>query len=459
MKFSELTSRKVHIIGINGIGMSALAIYLKKNNVNVSGSDITHNANTLILEKYKIPIYIGHKKSNIKNRDIIFYSSAIKNNPEIKEAKKNKIPCFNRSKLLQMICKDKFTIVVSGSHGKTSTTSILGHLLVRAGLNPTIISGGIMQNFGQNIHLTASNYVVVEADESDGTVFKLSPKYLLFLNVDREHIDFYKSYNNFKSKIKKYILSQSKNNVKVFINNDDIFLSSLKKYSNNIKTFGSNKNANYSYKLISLNNKKSNFSFFKRQKILSKKLSTNLLGEHNVQNLTAVLSIVNDLGYKINKSHILDFKGTKRRMNILGRLKKSLIIDDYAHHPTEIEKLIKTSSLYNKKRIIFIIQPHRYSRLNDLYSEYLRVFKDIGNLIILKTYEAGENFKKGMKNSKNLVNDLNVLNKQKTQYIENYQDLFSLLDQFILDKSENIIISAGAGDISNQIRFFYDSRK
>ena len=459
MKFSELASNKVHIIGINGIGMSALAIYLKKNSINVTGSDIAHNANTVILEKYKIPVFIGHKSSNIKDRDIIFYSSAIKNNPEIKEAKKNKIPCYNRSKLLQLICKDKFTIVVSGSHGKTSTTSILGHLLVLAGLNPTIISGGIMQNFGQNIYLTDSNYVVVEADESDGTVFKLSPKYLLFLNVDREHIDFYKSYSNFKSKIKNYIISQIKKDVKIFINNDDNFLFSLKKYSKNLKTFGSNTKANYSYKLINLTDKKSSFDIFKGKKIISKSLSTNLLGEHNVQNLTAVLSIVDDLGYKIKKTHILDFKGTKRRMNILGKLKKTTFIDDYAHHPTEIEKLINILSLYNKKHIILVIEPHRYTRLNDLYSEYLRVLSNTNNLIILKTYEAGESYKQGMKNSKNLVNDLNVLNNQKTKYIDNYRDLFNLLDQFIINKSESIIICAGAGDISNQIRFFYDSRK
>ena len=459
MKFSELASNKVHIIGINGIGMSALAIYLKKNNINVTGSDIAHNANTVILEKYKIPVFIGHKSSNIKDRDIIFYSSAIKNNPEIKEAKKNKIPCYNRSKLLQLICKDKFTIVVSGSHGKTSTTSILGHLLVRAGLNPTIISGGIMQNFGQNIYLTDSNYVVVEADESDGTVFKLSPRYLLFLNVDREHIDFYKSYSNFKSKIKNYILSQIKKDVKIFINNDDNFLFSLKKYSKNLKTFGSNTKANYSYKLIELSDKKSSFKIYKGKKILSKSLTTNLLGEHNVQNLTAVLSIIDDLGYEIKKSHILDFKGTKRRMNILGKLKKTTFIDDYAHHPTEIDKLINIISLYKKKIVILIIEPHRYSRLNDLYKEYLHVLRNTNNLIILKTYEAGESYKKGMKNSKNLVNDLNVSNNQKTRYIDNYSDLFNLLDQFVLNKSESIVITAGAGDISNQIRFFYDSRK
>ena len=459
MKFSELASNKVHIIGINGIGMSALAIYLKKNSINVTGSDIAQNANTAILEKYKIPVFIGHKSSNIKDRDIIFYSSAIKNNPEIKEAKKNKIPCYNRSKLLQLICKDKFTIVVSGSHGKTSTTSILGHLLVRAGLNPTIISGGIMQNFGQNIYLTDSNYVVVEADESDGTVFKLSPRYLLFLNVDREHIDFYKSYSNFKSKIKNYILSQIKKDVKIFINNDDNFLFSLKKYSKNLKTFGSNTRANYSYKLIELSDKKSLFKIYKGKKIISKSLTTNLLGEHNVQNLTAVLSIIDDLGYEIKKSHILEFKGTKRRMNILGKLKKTTFIDDYAHHPTEIDKLINIISLYKKKIVILIIEPHRYSRLNDLYKEYLHVLRNTNNLIILKTYEAGESYKQGMKNSKNLVNDLNVSNNQKTRYIDNYSDLFNLLDQFVLNKSESIVITAGAGDISNQIRFFYDSRK
>ncbi len=459
MKFSELSLKKVHIIGINGIGMSALAIYLKKNNIDVTGSDITYNSNTVNLEKYKITVYVGHKITNIKDRDIIFYSSAIKNNPEIKEAKKNKIPCYNRSKLLQLICKDKFTIVVSGSHGKTSTTSVLGHLLVCAGLNPTIISGGIMQNFGQNIYLTNSKYVIVEADESDGTVFKLSPRYLIYLNVDREHIDFYKTYSNLKSKIKKYILNQSQKNVKIFINNDDNFLPSLKKYSNNIKTFGSNTYANYSYKLIKLSSKKSLFNMYKGKKILTKNLSTNLLGEHNVQNLTAVFSIIDDLGYKIKKSHLHKFKGTKRRMNIIGKLKKTSFIDDYAHHPSEIEKLINITFLYKKKNVYIVLEPHRYSRLNDLYDKYLSVLKKINNLIILKTYEAGENYKKGMKNSKNLVNDLNVLNNQNTKYVDNYKDLFSLLDKLVSNKRETIIISAGAGDISNQIRIFYESRR
>tara|TARA_Y100001935_G_C17170106_1_gene439781 strand:- start:36 stop:857 length:822 start_codon:yes stop_codon:yes gene_type:complete len=272
-------------------------------------------------------------------------------------------------------------------------------------------------------------------------------------------VDFYKSYTNFKSRVKKYIKNLAQQNTKIFINNDDYFLSSLKKYSNKIKTFGSNTKANYSYKLIKLTNKKSIFDILKGKKILSKNISTNLLGEHNVQNITAVLSILDDLGYELKKSHMLNYKGTKRRMNILGKLNNSTFIDDYAHHPTEIEKLINISNLYKNKDVIIIIEPHRYSRLNDLYDQYLYVLRNINNLIILKTYEAGESFKKGMKTSKNLVNDLNVLNNQKTRYIGNYQDLFNMLDQFVLNnKRESIIISAGAGDISNQIRFFYDSR-
>ncbi|MDA8711556.1 Mur ligase domain-containing protein, partial [Alphaproteobacteria bacterium] len=190
MKLLDLVNKKVHIIGINGIGMSALAVYLKQNKVDVSGSDIASNPNTKVLEKNGIPVQIGHKPSNVKGKDVIFFSTAIKDNPEIEAAKKNNIPFYNRSKLLQLICNDKFTIVVTGSHGKTTTTSMLGHLLVCSGLNPTILTGGIMNNFGQNIYLTNSKYVVVEADESDGTVFKLNPKILIYLNVDREHLDY-----------------------------------------------------------------------------------------------------------------------------------------------------------------------------------------------------------------------------------------------------------------------------
>ena len=457
MKLSDLITKKVHIIGINGIGMSALALYLKKNKIDISGSDIAKNSNTDILSKYNIPVIIGHKEVNIKNKDIIFYSSAIKNNPEIKAAKKNKIPFFNRSKLLQIICKDKFTIVISGSHGKTSTTSLLGHLLVSSGLNPTIISGGIMSNFGQNIHLTDSNYVVVEADESDGTIFKLKPNYLIYLNIDREHIDYYKSFNTLKKKVKNFILKTSKNS-KVILNRDDNFLNKIKSSSKNIITFGKNTKSNYSYKNIKLSKNKTVFDFWFKNKIMHKKLSSPLLGEHNVQNLIAALSLMKELGIKINPKHIMSFKGTLRRMNILGKLGKSTLIDDYAHHPTEIQKLIEVSSLYKNNDVYLIIEPHRYTRLNDLYKEYIKTLKDFKNLSILKTYSAGEAFNSKMKDSKNLVNDLNVLFSQETSYLDSYFDLFKLLDKLTSDKKNKIIIAAGAGSISNQFRLYYESK-
>ena len=191
MDIHFLKSKSVHIVGINGIGMSALAIYLKNKGVKVTGSDITENNNTKILNKYDIKVIIGHKKTNVVKKDIIFYSSAIKNNPELIHAKKLNIPLYSRAKLLQIICKNKFVIAVSGSHGKTTTTSLLGYILDKKGLNPIIISGGVMKNYGQNIHLTDSEFVVVEADESDGTVFKLIPNYLIYLNAALKPSEFY----------------------------------------------------------------------------------------------------------------------------------------------------------------------------------------------------------------------------------------------------------------------------
>tara|TARA_B100000900_G_scaffold414452_1_gene441124 strand:- start:1045 stop:2424 length:1380 start_codon:yes stop_codon:yes gene_type:complete len=458
MKLADLITKKVHIIGINGIGMSALAIYLKKNKIEISGSDIAKNSITDNLKKNGISVIIGHKESNVKNKDIIFYSSAIKDNPEIRAAKKNKIPYFNRSKLLQIICKDKFTIVVSGSHGKTSTTSLLGHLLVSSGLNPTIISGGIMKNFGQNIYLTDSNYVVVEADESDGTIFKLKPSYLIYLNVDKEHLDYYKSFSTLKKKIKNFILKTAEKS-KVIINNDDEFLNTLKSYSPNIITFGKKNKSIYSFRNIKLTYNRSIFDLYKNNKIIQKEISSPLVGEHNIQNLTSALVVMKDLDIKINIKNIMAFKGTLRRLNILGSINKSIFIDDYAHHPTEIQKLIDVSNLYKNNQIYLIIEPHRYSRLNDLYKEYLQTLKNINNLNILRTYSAGEVFTKKMKNSKNLVNDLNVLYSQQTGYLDTYADLFNLLDNLTSNNKKKIIIAAGAGSISNQFRLYYDSKK
>ena len=459
MKFSDLITKKIHIIGINGIGMSALAIYLKKNNIDVSGSDIAKNSNTKILNQHNIKVTIGHKSSNVKNKDIIFYSSAIKNNPELTEAKKSKIPHFSRSKLLQLICKDKFTIVISGSHGKTSTTSLLGHLLIASGLNPTIISGGIMNNFGKNIYLTDSNYVVVEADESDGTLFKLNPNYLIYLNVDQEHLDFYKTYEALKSKIKKYILKISKKS-RVFINTDDHFLSTLSTSScKNIITFSGKSKSTYKYKIKNLSETKSIFDFYFKNKKIKKDINSPLLGEHNVQNLAAILSVLHDLNLDTNNNAIMKYKGTMRRMNKLGKLEKAIFFDDYAHHPTEIKKLIEVSKLFKKKSVFLMIEPHRFSRLNDLYDEFLKSLKNVENLYILKVYPAGETIKRNMKDSKNLVNDLNVKYRQNTNYLDNYGEMFNSLDTIIKSPIEKIVICAGAGSISNQIKSYYESRK
>ena len=270
-------------------------------------------------------------------------------------------------------------------------------------------------------------------------------------------MDYYKSYTKLKSKIKTYIKKVSKNS-SVILNDDDIFLQKLSNISKNIITYGKSTKSNYYYKIDKLTEKDSKFNFFQQNEKIAK-IKSPLLGEHNVQNLCAILAVIKHLNIQISNKDIMNFKGIQRRMNNLGKIKNSILVDDYAHHPTEIQKLIEVCKLYKNKDFFLIIEPHRFSRLNDLYFDYIKILKNIKNLIILKTYSAGESFEKNMKDSKNLVNDLNVLSNNKVSYIDTYDELFTLLDTLVNAKNSKIIVAAGAGSISAQMRFFYESRK
>jgi|TARA_B110000114_G_scaffold184122_1_gene227064 UDP-N-acetylmuramate--alanine ligase len=457
MDINFLKSKSVHVIGINGIGMSALAIFLHNKNIKVTGSDISVNNNTKILNKYGIKVIIGHKKENIINKDVIFYSSAIKNNPEVLHARKLKIPLFSRAKLLQIICKNKFLIAVSGSHGKTTTTSLLGHILDKKGLNPIIISGGIMKNYGQNIHLTDSEFVVVEADESDGTVFNLRPNFLIYLNVDSEHLDYYKTLSNLENKVSSYIKKLNKNNTKIFLNGDDSFLNNIN-YKNVIK-FGFHLTNKLIIKNLKLTDKNLKFDLISKSYENINNVCSNLLGNHNAYNVAAVCCVLNELGINLKSRDLMSFQGVERRMNIIGSIRSSLFIDDYAHHPVEIDKLISVVKLFPQKNKFLIIEPHRYSRLNLLYNDYIRVLLSAPNLIVLETYSAGEFLKKNWKNSKNLVNDINITKNKKAMYVNSYEELFNFFDENSTKFKDNLFICAGAGTISKELKTYYESRK
>ena len=366
------------------------------------------------------------------------------------------IPTYNRAKLLQIICNNKFVISVSGSHGKTTVTSLLGHILDKKGLNPIIISGGVMKNYNQNIHLTDSNFVVVEADESDGTVFKLSPNLLIYLNVDTEHLDYYKTMKNLETKIKKYLLKLNKAKSTIFLNGDDYYLRNFR--GQNIINFGFNNNNNYIIKNLVTTSTSLKFKLFKNKNILST-INSNLLGQHNAYNVTACCCVLNHLNIKFTTNDFLSFKGIERRMNVLGSLRSTTFIDDYAHHPVEIEKLISVIDLFKQKNKFLIIEPHRLSRLNLLFDDYVRVMHNFKNILILPTYSAGESTKKTWLDSKDLVNKVNTTKYIKVIFLSNYDELFAFLDEQMNNFKSNLIIGAGAGTISKQLRVFYESRK
>lgn len=449
----------IHFIGIGGIGMSGIAEILINQGYSVQGSDLRKTEITSRLEEMGACIKVGHDRDNLENAVVVVISSAInKDNPELRHARAVGLPVVRRAEMLAELMRMRSNVAIAGTHGKTTTTTLVATLLDEGGFDPTVINGGIIHAYGSNARAGTGEWMVVEADESDGTLFKLNPDYLIYLNVDREHLDFYKTYEALKSKIKKYIIKISKKS-KVFINIDDRYLKTLDTTSNNIITFSGKYHSTYTYKIKSLNDTKSVFNFYFKKQIIKKDITSPLLGEHNVQNLAAILSVLHDLNLDTNNNSIMKYKGTKRRMNKLGKLGKSTIIDDYAHHPTEIEKLIEVSKLFKKKPVFLIIEPHRFSRLNDLYDEFLNSLKNIKNLYILKTYPAGETIKKNMKDSKNLVNDLNVKFNQNAHYLDNYEDLFNIFDEIIKDRTEKVIICAGAGSISNQLKLYYDSRK
>ena len=275
--------------------------------------------------------------------------------------------------------------------------------------------------------------------------------------MDSEHLDYYKTLNNLQDKVHFYIKKLNKNNTKIFLNGDDPFLKKIN--LKNVIKFGFNPNNNLIIKNLKLSNKNIKFNIISNTYENLNNIKSNLLGEHNAYNVTAICGVLNELGIKINHNDFMTFLGIERRMNQIGTIKTSLFIDDYAHHPLEIDKLISVLKLFNQKNKFLILEPHRLSRLNQLYDDYLKVLLGVSNLIVLETYSAGESLKKKWKNSKDLVNDINTAKTKKAMYISSYEELFVFFDETINKSKNNLFVCAGAGILSKEIKVYYESRK
>jgi len=458
MKIELDQTEKIHFVGIGGIGMSGLALIMKRKGFNVQGSDISSNKNIERLKQNKINVHIGQKKQNIKNSTIIVISSAIKkNNPEFIEAKKKNLPIYKRGEMLAHIVSLNKNIVVVGSHGKTTTTSLVTSIFQKSKIDPTIINGGVINSIKNSAKLGKSDWSILEADESDGSFVSISPTYSIITNIDREHMDFYKSMNDLKNYFINFINKVPSIGKSFICLDDKINKEIIKKLKNkNYYTYGFHKNSNF--KIL---NVKRNIDFTEydlsinlpnKKKILIKNIKIPLLGNHNILNSVAALAVAMSVGIPVTKIKLglKSFKGVQRRFNKVFTYKGIDFYDDYAHHPTEIKEVLNgVKEVYKGFKKVCIFQPHRISRLSDLRKDFSLAFKNADEVILCPIYTAGEKIKLSF-NYQNFAKEIIKNSNVKVFMVENQFQIAKFIKQTFYGKK--IVIGMGAGSISSWMK-------
>ena len=437
--FNILDFKHIFFVGIGGISQSALAIICKSYGILISGSDREKSSMTDYLESIGIKVYIGHKAKNIVNVDLLVYSGAIKeNNKEVVYCKNNNILTIERGEFLGYVSAlYKNVIAISGIHGKTTTTAMLSNIFVVANLNPTIHIGGKSKNILSNVKIGSRDFFITEACEYRESFLHLNPTLGIILNIEAEHLDFYKNFNNILSAFNTFA-NNSKNVVigekyKSFIDKKSVL------------TFGVNTTkANYIAKDIRKSVDGTNFLVYKRDKFWAR-VGIKLYGEHNVYNALSVIAVSEFFG--IDKKIIVDglakFEGVQRRFDIWGKVDKRTIIHDYAHHPSEIYATIKTAREYFKLPVVVFFQPHTYSRTKQLFSQFLDCFDECEKVFITSTFSAREKYNQGF-SGHHLYKNLKI-KKPNTEYIKNIERIPQHINK-LLD-NPCIILILGAGDI------------
>jgi UDP-N-acetylmuramate--alanine ligase len=444
----------IHFIGIGGIGMSGLAQIMKTMGFRVQGSDINENKNTDNCKKLGIKILKGHSKKNILSATIIVKSSAIKkNNVELSYSKKKNIPSYDRIEMLANIIDLKKNIIVTGSHGKTTTTSLVAKIISTARLDPTIINGGVINSLKNNARLGKGEWAVVEADESDGSFLKVPINYSIVTNVDKEHLDFYKNFSNLKEAFIAFI-EKTPPIGKAFLCLDD---PCIKKILNKLKTknyftYGFDKKANYqicnSRYAIDYTKFDLKIKNIGLKNLYIKDISLKLIGKYNVLNATGAIALCLNLGLKIKtiKKALKNFSGVQRRLTKVFKKNKVEFYDDYAHHPTEIKSVLEAiRKVSPKKKIITIFQPHRYSRVRTLNLEFATCFKNSDQLILCPVYAAGETVDKKYNQFK-FAKLISKSSKIQVIIIKSEQDITRYFKKNLINNE--IVIGMGAGSIS-----------
>lgn len=444
---------KVHFIGIGGIGMSALALILRDFGVEVQGSDLGKNYLTEKIISKGIRYFIGHNSDNItKDTSLVIKTSTIlDNNPEIIAAKLLNIPIITRANLLGIILNEFKAITVAGTHGKTSTTAIIANIIENAGMDPMVINGGVMNNYSSNYKIGKGEYAIAESDESDGSFVKL-PSYVgVITNIEPEHLEFYQgSFEKQKSYFVEYIKNIHRDGI-VAMNIDDpevkIIHQNLGK--ENMISYSISQEADIVAKNISHNPNGNKFDVAFKNGREFKNIQLPAYGNHNISNSLAAIAVADFLNIKESdiRKGLASFKGVKRRFTHVGDFNGVKIIDDYAHHPTEISVTLDVArQIAKNNQVICIFQPHKYQRVKDLFEEFCNCFKKADYVIVCEIFSANYQPIKGITQEK-LVEGIKENSGSKAIKLSNPKDISDILTPII--KPDDLILFLGAGDITN----------
>lgn len=437
----------VHFIGIGGAGMSGLAKILLQKNIKVTGSDLSYSKYIEGLEELGAKIYIGHKDSNLSSDvDLVIISTAIpNNNPELIKAKELGIKVIKRGELLGEIMKLQKGIAVAGAHGKTTSSSMVAVILEYVGFDPTIVIGGELFNLSSNAKLGKGEYMVAEADESDGSFLKLFPHIAIITNIEDDHLDHYGSLENIIKAFQQFIGQVSEEGT-VLLGADDPTVRNLDVSKHkNIKYYGIRDNPDYVAKNLILDSNSSSFDVYYRNNFIGK-VSLAVAGAHNISNALGALAAALEAGVDFEDASkaLMAFKGVQRRFQLLGNHNNVQVVDDYAHHPTEIRATLKAARQSHKGRVVAVFQPHRFSRTKQLYREFGSSFGDADMIVITDIYAAGEKPIPGIDSKLIYSEAKNCFPDKEIVYIET-EELTNYLYKNI--KPGDLILTLGAGDI------------
>jgi UDP-N-acetylmuramate--alanine ligase len=444
----------VHFIGIGGIGMSGIAEVLFNLGYRVQGSDQADSANVQRLRDKGIACFVGHAAENLGDAEVVVVSTAIKkSNPELKAARERLLPIVRRAEMLAELMRFRQAIAIGGTHGKTTTTSLIATLLEAGGLDPTVVNGGIINAYGTNARMGAGEWMVVEADESDGTFLKLPADIAVVTNIDPEHLDHYGTFDRVREAFRQFVENVPFYGFGVMCT-DHPEVHALVSHieDRRVITYGENAQADVRFTRRRMDGPASLFDVVIRNRKTGTEstipdLRLPMPGRHNVSNATAAIAVAHELGIKPDdiRKGLSSFGGVKRRFTPTGSWNGVQIFDDYGHHPVEIRAVLRAARDSCKGRVIAIAQPHRFTRLHDLFDEFAACFNDADTVMIAPVYAAGEDPIEGA-TSDALVSLIRAGGHRDARYIEGPQAIAPVVRE--LARPGDFVVFLGAGSIT-----------